>query len=112
MKEHFVDLTDGTRLGIKVNFGTLYYLQKMKGFYRLAKMKKEEMSNTQAMDLTANVIYAILRSNGRAVTFDEALQLVPPDTDQIEEALSGFQEQMEKYNKKKEAKAAMRKMGR
>ena len=28
MKEHFIDLTDGTRLEIKVNFGTLYFLQK------------------------------------------------------------------------------------
>ena len=32
MTEHFIDLTDGTRLDIKVNFGTLYYLQRQKGY--------------------------------------------------------------------------------
>ena len=37
MTEHFIDLTDGTRLDIKVNFGTLYYLQKTRGFNKLAK---------------------------------------------------------------------------
>lgn len=37
MTDHFVDLTDGTRIEVKVNFGTLYYLQKCKGFYSLSK---------------------------------------------------------------------------
>ena len=33
MKDYIVDLTDGTRLPVNVNFGTLYYLQKMPKFY-------------------------------------------------------------------------------
>ena len=37
MKENFIDLTDGTRLSVRVNFGTIYYLQKQKGFYRIQK---------------------------------------------------------------------------
>ena len=93
MKEYFVDLMDGTRLEIKVNFGTIYYLQKTKGFYRLIKKakkaeKKEKETNksrnplneTECMELAADLVYAILRSNGRSVSFDEALSLVPPDT--------------------------------
>ena len=46
MKEHFIDLTDGTRLEIKVNFGTLYFLQKCKGFYRISK-KVEKAEKTK-----------------------------------------------------------------
>ena len=37
MKDYIVDLTDGTRLPVNVNFGTLYYLQKLPKFYKLAK---------------------------------------------------------------------------
>lgn len=106
MKEHFIDLTDGTRLEIKVNFGTLYFLQKCKGFYR--KMKKVEkggrLSESEGFDTAADIIYAVLRSNGRAVTLEEAICLVPPDIGQLSEMLNSFQEEYEKYNKKKAAK--------
>lgn len=117
MKEYFVDLMDGTRLEIKVNFGTIYYLQKTKGFYRLIKKakkaeKKEKETNesrnplneTECMELAADLVYAILRSNGRSVSFDEALSLVPPDTDSVKEAIEGFQAKYEEYAKKKRAK--------
>lgn len=115
MKEYFVDLTDGTRLEIKVNFGTIYYLQKTKGFYRLikkakraekkeAKNKENPLSEMECMELAADLIYAVLRSNGRAVSFDEALSLVPPDTDSVKEMLEGFQARYDEYIKKKRAK--------
>ena len=45
MKENFIDLTDGTRLSVRVNFGTIYYLQKQKGFYRI--QKKAEKNKKQ-----------------------------------------------------------------
>lgn len=107
MKEYFVDLTDGTRLEIKVNFGTLYYLQNTKGFYRLAKKaekSKNLLTERENMDLAAALIYAILRSNGRAVSFDEAICLIPPDMSSIEDMLNGFKEKYEEYAKKKRAK--------
>lgn len=107
MTEHFIDLTDGTRLDIKVNFGTLYYLQKTKGFHRLAKKsekKNSKMTDSESMDMCADVIYAILRSNGRSVTFDEALALMPPDPEELKKVLEEFQEKYEKYAKKKAAK--------
>ena len=106
MREYFVDLTNGERLPIKVNFGTIYYLQKTKGYSSLAKKTEnpEEMSDTESMELAADLVYAILRSNGKVVTFDEALQLVPPSVDAVKYMLNGFQYEYEKYNKKKQAK--------
>ena len=114
MKEHFIDLTDGTRLEVKVNFGTLYFLQKCKGFYRISKkMEKAEKSKDvgktalterESFDAAADVIYAIVRSNGRAVTWEEAMCLVPPDPSGLKEVLDGFQEEVKKYHKKKAAK--------
>ena len=73
MKEYFVDLTNGERLPIKVNFGTIYYLQKTDGFSSLAKKTEnpEEMSDAESMDLAADLVYAILRSNGKNVTFHD-----------------------------------------
>lgn len=116
MKEHFIDLTDGTRLEIKMNFGTLYYLQKCRGFYRLVKKvekaeksgtpKEKAISKSESFDMAAYIIYAVLRSNGRPVNFDEALQLVPPDTDNLTEMIRGFQEEYKKYSKKKRAKTS------
>lgn len=113
MKEHFIDLTDGTRLEIKVNFGTLYFLQKCKGFYRISKKVEKAKDNVKAalseeesFDAAADVIYAILRSNGKAVTWEEAMCLVPADPSGLEGVLKGFQEEVEKYHKKKAAKTS------
>lgn len=104
MTEHFIDLTDGTRLAIKVNFGTLYYLQKQKGYYRIMKKVEKNpksLTESESFDMTANIIYALLRSNGKLVAFDEALALVPPDTEDISRVLEAFREELEKYDKKK-----------
>lgn len=115
MKEHFIDLTDGTRLQIKLNFGTIYYLQKCKGFYQISKKvgeaekkgipQKRALTKTESFDMAAMIIYAVLRSNGRPVKFDEALSLVPPDTEDLTELLDGFQAEYDRYSKKKQAKS-------
>ena len=42
MNEYFVDLTDGTRLEVKVNFGTLYYLGKINSFKQMEKVAKKK----------------------------------------------------------------------
>ena len=118
MTERFVNLTDGTRIEVKVNFGTLYYLQKCRGFYSLSKRlekKKEKGINPspgEAFDVSADIIYALLRSNGKMVTFDEALSLVPPDIDDLTKILDDFQEEYERYSKKKQAKIRTRADGR
>lgn len=108
MTEHFVDLTNGERIPVKVNFGTIYYLQKTRGYHKLVKKSKEKnLTESEAMDMAAMIIYAVLRSNGKQVSFDEALQLTPPDGDSINEMLTGFKEDYEKYTKKKQAKSMM-----
>ncbi len=110
MTEHFIDLTDGTRIEMKVNFGTLYYLQKCKGFYGLTdrihkKIEKgQEPSPKEAFEVSADIVYALLRSNGRTVTFDEALSLVPPDIEDLSQILDDFQKEYERYSKKKQTK--------
>ncbi|GLG06220.1 hypothetical protein ACI3DN_16205 [Sellimonas catena] len=111
MKEHFVDLTDGTRLSVRVNFGTIYYLQKQKGFYRIQKKagkNPKSLTQGESFKIAADVIYAVLRSNGKNVTFDEALSLVPPDPEQVEQVLQAFQEEYDKYAKKKQAKTKVK----
>ncbi len=106
MRGNIVKLTDGTNLEVKVNFGTIYYLQKNRGYHRIAKKveKKQKLTDRESFDMSANIIYALLRSNGKKVEFDEALSLVPPDPKQIEKVLSAFQEDYEKYSKKKQGK--------
>ena len=49
-----------------------------------------------------------LRSNGRKVTFDEALQLVPPDPTELLEVVEAFQNEVDKIKKKEESKAQMK----
>lgn len=107
MNEHFVNLTDGTRMEVKVNFATLYYMSKS-GVDRLSRKKK--MSDSDKMEIAAKLIYVILRSNGRKVTFDEALCLVPMDVEEIEVLLKDFENKLEKYKKKENAKQEMKKM--
>ena len=106
MKGHLVRLTDGTNLEVKVNFGTIYYLQKIKRFSRAAKKveKKQKLTDSENLDMAADIIYALLRSNGKKVGFDEAISLVPPDPEEIEKVLTAFQEEYEDYSKKKQAK--------
>ncbi len=115
MTDHFIDLTDGTRIEVKVNFGTMYYLQKTPGFYRLArkidqkKRKGGKPSEEEGFQMAADLVYAILRSNGRKVTFDEALSLAPPDLETLTQVLDDFQAEYEKYSKKKQGKSLMTK---
>ena len=109
MNEYFVDLTDGTRLEVKVNFGTLYYLGKINSFKQMEKVaKKKEPTDEEAIEIAAQIIYAVIRSNGRAVTFDEAIRLVPMDLEGMQNILDEFGEQLEEYKKKERAKSNMR----
>lgn len=114
MKEHFIDLTDGTRIEVKINFGTLYYLQKngaMKFAKRIQKneKKKRNPSDNDKVEFAAKVIYAVLRSNGRKIDFDEALMLMPPDPKQLQVVIDAYDEEMKKLKKKQEAKMKSKK---
>ncbi|MCI5919083.1 MAG: hypothetical protein MRZ75_07170 [Roseburia sp.] len=109
MDEKTIQLTDGTSLEVKVNFATLYYMNKM----RLQKLiSKKNMSDDDNMEAAANLIYVILRSNGRTVTMDEAMILTPMDIDVLKELFDEFGKKVEKYKKKEQAKQDMKKMAK
>lgn len=106
MEKRLVELMDGSKVEVRVNFGTIYYMQKQKGFYKLAKKveKKQKLSESESFEMAAGIIYALLRSNGKSVTFDEALALMPPSIDEIENVLKAYEKEYQKYDKKKQAK--------
>lgn len=108
MKIHYVNLTDGSRLPVNINFGTLYYLQKSGADRMIKKIGKRKPTNNESMELAAKLIYVILRSNGKQVTFDEALQLAPMDTDEIEALWDEFIRKLEEFKKKQDAKQRMK----
>ena len=110
MKEHFIDLVDGTRLEARVNFGTLYFLQQSRAsqmLERIDRRKKKggkEASDDENMELAARIIYAMLRSNGQKVTKEEAICLLPPDTESISQIINAYTDGVEDLKKKEEAK--------
>lgn len=104
MNEHFINLTDGTRLDIKVNFATLYYIKKS-GVEKL--LSKKRATDEDKMEMAAKLIHVILRSNGKNVSFEEAICLVPMDEDEIEILFEEFGKKVEDYKKKENAKKSM-----
>lgn len=42
MQGHLIALTDGTKLEVKVNFGTIYYLQKTRGITEFQKDSEKD----------------------------------------------------------------------
>ena len=113
MNEQFINLTDGTRLSVKVNFGTMYYLTQVGGntlARRIEKKRKrnQKASESEQMEFTAKVIYAILRSNGKEVTFDEALMLMPSDVDEMKKVIKAYEAEVKKLKKKQESKKKMK----
>lgn len=114
MKSELVELTDGTRMEVKINFGTMYYMQEIgatgliKKIDRLKK-KHKKPSDMDMMKIAAQIIYAILRSNGKQVTFDEAMALMPIDTDNIERVIKAYEHELNRVKKKQESRAKMKK---
>lgn len=109
-----ITLTDGTTIEAKMNFGTIYYLDQIGGSKLAQKMQKldddgKEVPLTDSMKFAAKLVYAVLRSNGRKVTFDEALTLTPPDPTELLEIVEAYQKEVEKVKKKQQAKVNMRK---
>lgn len=113
MKEHFIDLNDGTRIQVAMNFGTLFYLQKNGGTKLLERLDHKQKNNKkitddESMDVAAKLVHALLRSNGKNVTFDEALMLMPADVDEVRKIIDTYQDEVEKLKKKQKAKESMK----
>lgn len=111
--ENFINLLDGTRIEAKFNFGTLYYLEQSGGSKLAERLEEKEKrgetpTDMESMKMAAKIIYAILRSNGKKATEDEAMSLIPPDTEEIENIVRIFETELEKHKKKEIAKANMK----
>lgn len=91
-----VKLKDGSTLDIKVNMLTLKILGDMG-----IDIDKAQGDTGGQIKLVARMIYAILYSNGKRLTEDDALELVPlDDTDVFFDLIEGFKEEVEKFQKK------------
>lgn len=105
----FINLKDGTRLEIKMSLATLYYLgQSDKG--RL--MDKKDLTSGESMMMAGHIAYAVLRSAGKKVTFEEAMSLVPMDDKSINALIDAFGKQVDDYAKKKQSKTYMANQGK
>lgn len=116
LEEKVFSLTDGTKLAVKVNFATLYYIQKSGADKIIKKQERlrekgKDLSEGDGMTLTAKLLYSILRSNGiKVADEDEAMMLIQPDEDTIVEMMEEFEERMNVYKKKQDAKRKLKEL--
>lgn len=112
MDERDIRLADGSLLTVKVNFYTLYMINKT-NVEKLSQQldreqKKEKKDESKILDLQMEIakflIYVILRSNGKKVDEEEAMMLVPADSKEIEKLLNDFKDKMENLKKKEAMK--------
>ena len=116
-------LTNGELLAVKVNFYTLYLIRKQgidkdsitlenreKKLAKIGNKKSREYFTlkdkieSMQLEVASKMIYVILRSNGKMVTFEEALMLCPLDTEEIRKLIMSFKTEMEKVKKKEAMK--------
>ena len=112
MKTDIIHLTDGTTLRVNVNFGTLYYMNKTGLTKKMRKIGNRKPSEDESMEISAQIIYVLMRSNGKDVTFDEAICLVPADTEEIQNIFTEFTDKLKEYKKKQDAKQRMKNQGK
>lgn len=112
MDERDIRLADGSLLTVKVNFYTLYMINKT-NVEKLSQQldreqKKEKKDESKILNLQMEIakflIYVILRSNGKKVDEEEAMMLVPADSIEIEKLLNDFKDKMENLKKKEDMK--------
>lgn len=106
MDERVIHLTDGSTIEAKVNFATLYYIQKF-GIDKM--MNKKKLSADEEMELSAKMLHVIMLSNGKTCTFEDALVLLPLDDMEFEDVIEDFEKKIDDYKKKQDAKRAERK---
>ena len=102
MKSKLIELTDGSKLEVKVKFYTLY-LVKMNGIDKKID-GKSELTDDENMELAGKLIYIILRSNGLKVDEEEAMMLTPMDASSIQDIFDEFEKRLNEYKKKEQAK--------
>ena len=112
MDERDIRLADGSLFTVKVNFYTLYMINKTNVEALSKKLEKEQSKKKKdeeailnlEMEIAKLLIYVVLRSNGKKVSEEEDMMLVPADSTEIEKLLNEFKEKMEKIKKKEAMK--------
>lgn len=108
MDEKDIRLADGTLFSVKVNFYTLYLINKTNVEQLSKKLERENKKEKKdkkrildiEMEIAKNIIYVIMRSNGKKVDKEEAMMLTPVDPHEIEDLMNEFADKMEKLKKK------------
>ena len=104
-----IKLTDGRVVEIKINFLTLFLLEK----YGLDKITKEINKPGHQISALGEILYTILRSNGEKLTKEDALALFPmDDSNAIFDVLEEYKESMEQFKKKADYRENTKKMNR
>ena len=102
MNEKDIRLADGSLFTVKVNFMTLYLVNKT-NLENLSKQLEKEQKKAKKdekklldleMEIAKLLIYVVMRSNGKKVDEEEAMMLVPADATEIELLLGEFAEWM------------------
>jgi hypothetical protein len=103
-----IKLANGEALELNINFLTLKLVMESK---IIDEKETEEEKNDPIIQFqkTAKLIYFIMYSNGKKITEDDALQLVPIGTDEETEEvfltlIEEFQKRAENFKKKMEAR--------
>lgn len=99
MKSKLIELTDGSKLEVKVNFYTLY-LVKTNGIDKKLD-GRDDLTDEENMELAGKMIYVILRSNGLKVDEEEAMMLTPMDAKSIQDIFDEFEKRLKEYKKKR-----------
>ena len=119
-----IRLTDGSILNVKINYYTIYLMNKEKIHKKTDQLdrleekiknfknKKDphylkllEKKDDVSFGLAGMLIYIILKSNNRKeIDFEDALMLCPADPEEIKTIIDEFQKRMDKYKKKQGSK--------
>ncbi|HAM62121.1 MAG TPA: hypothetical protein DCP62_00175 [Erysipelotrichaceae bacterium] len=97
MKNKFIKLANDETIEMNVNFLTL----KSMGDQGLFTADFASENIKDRIDIAAKLIYALMYSNGKKVTMEDALRLVPiGEEDTLMELIEEFQLRMEAFQKK------------
>ncbi|MDL2276167.1 hypothetical protein LJC02_00790 [Breznakia sp. OttesenSCG-928-G09] len=101
-----ITLANGEILEVSINWLTL----KLLSDYGLEKLNQKMQSDEDQLEAAGVLIHSILQSNGKKVSIDEALGLIPIDDDTIFSIFEIFKEKLNGFKKKQESRKKLEKL--